>query len=237
MDAGKINSLIPNLRSGDGGARSGNAQSDAAFAAKIAAAVVLDDLLKVTEGEAPASAIPLVAVPSAPRSGVVVNLSSGVVAAEMAARAGHPLSRPNEHSTAKSENAAPANPPGSARVYVLTERLGESLRGNAETFAPTPAMVANDRRAIDPPIAISTPQIVPRADILALVAPAGVPMNRLELPEQRSSVAAAIEQARDSERLAGLNSKREAPVMPRWVRLDRLVLAAIVLGLALVILL
>ena len=44
-------------------------------------------------------------------------------------------------------------------------------------------------------------------------------------------------QARNSEHLAGVNIRGEPGAVPRWLRFDRLVLAAIVLGLLLVLLL
>jgi hypothetical protein len=238
MDAGKINNLIHSLRPGEGGARTGTPQGDAAFAAKIAAAAVLDDLLHATEND-PQGGVVTPAVALTPRTGIVVNLSTGVVAAEMASRLASVVSRsPDAERVNAATVASPVPLPAPAQIYSLTERLGETSRASVFTSGSKSPPAAEDRRASDVLAASTTaPQAEVRADVFPLLPPPGMPMNRLEIAEQRSSAATAIEQARDSERLAGLNAKGETPIYPRWLRFDRLVLAAIVLGLALVILL
>jgi hypothetical protein len=242
MDAGKINSLIHSLRTSEGGAHAGPSQGDAAFAAKMAAAALLDGVLQATESEPTAGPGIPPQLPLAPRNGVVVNLSTGVVAAEMAARLGTALPRQPDHAQTKPEpshnppDTARASASAPARVYSLTERLGESLRASVVTSGAAATSASDDPRAptgVSP--ALAAYQAEPRQDLYPFLPPPMATVNRVDGADTRSTAAAAIEQARESERLAGLNAKAETREEGRPLRLDRLVLAALALGVLVVL--
>jgi hypothetical protein len=235
MDAGKIMSTLPNLRPGDGGGRGASAQGDAAFAARVAAAVLLDSVLHAADSEPNADPLAAPPGPVPPRSGVVVNLSAAVLAAEAASRVATAL----PHTASRTHpNAEPATSPAPAQVYSVTERLLESGRTGLAAIAPSPVPPGEDRRSANtatPSIIALAPQIQTRTDVPAFVPPPSTATSRIE--EHRSTAAAAIEQARDSERLAGLNARGETQVSSRRLRFEHVVIGAIVLGLALVLLL
>ena len=237
MDAGKINSLAPGLRPNVGGSHAGPSQGDAAFAAKIAAVVVLDDLLQASEGD-PHAGPAIAVVPLGPRPGVVVNLSTGVVAAELAARLGSASPRPGE---TMQPNPATSTTPAPGHVYSLTERLGDSSRALTVASNAGAGVSPEDRQA--PGLAPSSGSAAPpapgevRNDFYPFMPSSAALSPRPEAVEQRNAVAAAIAQARDSERLAGMHVKSatEVEVPPPWLSLERIVLGALALGVLVVL--
>lgn len=237
MDAGKISSLIHNLRPGDrdAGSRGAPTQGDAAFAARVAAAVLVDSLLHTGDAEQPSDPLATPPAPLPLRNGIVVNLSTAVVAAEAASRPGSALPREANREHSKPE-AMPA--PAPAQVYSLTERLIETGRSGALTSGAAPSSTLEDRRGLNTPaapLAISPPET--RADFLPFLPQQPMLVSRTDEHQSRAAAPTALDQARASERLAGLNTRGDTPAVPGRLRLDHLVIGAIVLGLALVLLL
>lgn len=221
MDAARIRSLAPavDTRAATGtDTQAGRSDADIVVQ-KVAPLLALDTLLGRTDGGLGSEAAP----DARAASSVVVNLMLPVVTADAARKLANALANAPDYSHLDPHKPHPEHTQAAA-AQALADEL-EALNGSSNPAVP---------RAPHELAGTTSPAM--RSDLHPLVlAHAQHASGHIGLPMQRSELS-AVNQARDSERLAGLNRAAER-YAGTPARLSTLALAAAFLGFVIVVVL
>ncbi|MDB5864096.1 MAG: hypothetical protein JWO70_1902 [Betaproteobacteria bacterium] len=234
MDTGKIKSVSPGVRPDASGEHASARRSDAgAPVARMISAFLLDASSDGGEGGA------LTENPSesAPRDGIVVNLSRGVLAAEKDLQLARSAMRAADYSHLDPKTAAASNAvvtPGAA-VDATLETAG-FLKTAMLLPVASPGAQNADRAgaAYGSTASGASPDL--RPDLYAHGYPP-VPAQPQPIAAEQKTAASAVSQARDVERLAGLAVRPSSPPVATDTQLGKLILGAIALGVVVLVLL
>jgi hypothetical protein len=233
MDTGKIKSVSPGVRPDASGEHASARRSDAgAPVARMISAFLLDASSDGSEGgaltENPAD--------SAPRDGIVVNLSRGVLAAEKDLQLARSAMRAADYSHLDPKIAAASNAIVTPGTAVDTTLEAAGFLKTAALLGASPGAQNTDRAGAASAYTASGASPDPRTDLYAHGYPP-VPAQPQPIAAEQKTAASAVSQARDVERLAGLAVRPSSPPVATDTQLGKLILGAIALGVVVLVLL